>query len=242
EDINEGHIWIYKPNGWAQPNPSGNALPTVSISAPANGTTMAPGNSLNLTAIATDSNGTISRVEFWANGVKLGQDTSAPYTISWTPLLVGTYAIVAIAVDNVGGMTASTAVNLNVSAPITTAIMQRGVLGYAGVTDTFLNAAAATTPFGASTPLYLNGGTYTPLVRFAVFQSEGGPVPNGAVIQSAKLELYKQSYDYTLQLNALLKPWIEAQATWQNSQTGIAWSVGGAAGAGTDYNAAADAL
>ena len=242
EDINEGHIWIYKPNGWAQPNPSGNALPTVSISAPANGTTMAPGNSLNLTAIATDSNGTISRVEFWANGVKLGQDTSAPYTISWTPLLVGTYAIVAIAVDNVGGMTASTAVNLNVSAPITTAIMQRGVLGYAGVSDTFLNSVAPTAPFGASTPLYLNGGTYTPLVRFAVFQSEGGPVPNGAVIQSAKLELYKQSYDYTLQLNALLKPWVESQATWQVSQTGVAWSVAGAAGSGTDYVAAPDVV
>ena len=177
EDINEGHIWIYKPNGWAQPNPTGNALPAVAISAPANGTTVAPGNSLNLTAIATDSNGTISRVEYWANGVKLGQATSAPYTVSWTPLLVGTYAIVAIAVDNVGGMTASTAVNLTVSAPITTAIMQRGVLGYAGVSDTFLNAAAATTPYGASTPLYLMGGPTRRWCALPCSSPKAGPCP-----------------------------------------------------------------
>jgi hypothetical protein len=95
---------------------------------------------------------------------------------------------------------------------------------------------------GNISPLYLNPGNYTPLVRFAIFQSDGGPVPNGAVIQSASLQLYKQHYDDTLQLNALLKPWLETQATWQVSQTGTAWSVGGAAGAGTDYIGTADAL
>ena len=78
-------------------------------------------------------------------------------------------------------------------------------------------------------------------LRFAIFQSEGGPVPDGAVIQSAKLELYKQYYDNTLRLNALLTPWVEAQATWPNRQTGVAWSVAGAAGAGTDYDPTTDA-
>ena len=28
QDINDGDIWIYKPVGWVQPNPPGNALPT----------------------------------------------------------------------------------------------------------------------------------------------------------------------------------------------------------------------
>ena len=61
-------------------------------------------------------------------------------------------------------------------------------------------------------------------------------MPNGATIQSATLALYKQYYDDTLRLNALLKPWVESQATWTVSQTGVPWSVGGAAGAGTDYS------
>ena len=124
-------------------------------------------------------------------------------------------------------MKASTPVNLTVNAPLTTATLQRGLNGYAGVDDTFLNSTATTIAYGASTPLYLDGGTYMPLLRFAVFQSEGGSVPNGAVIQSATLALYKGSYDYALQLNALLKPWIEAQATWLNSQTGTPWSEAG---------------
>jgi hypothetical protein len=225
-----------------QPNPAGNVLPTVTITAPTNGALVAPGTPLNLTATASDPDGTISRVEFYANGVKLGQDTSASYSVAWTPILVGTYAIVAIAVDNVGGMAASAPVNLTVSAQITTVTLQRGLGGFTGASDTFLNATAVATPYGASNPLYLDGVNYTPLVRFAIFQSDGGPVPNGAVIQSAKLELYKQYYDNTLQLNALYKSWVESQATWLNSQTGVSWSAGGAAGAGTDFDPAADAL
>ncbi len=35
-----------------------------------------------------------------------------------------------------------------------------------------------------------------------------------------RCKLYKQSYDDTLQLNALLKPWVESQATWNLAQTG----------------------
>ena len=119
--------------------------------------------------------------------------------------------------------------------------MQRGLSGYAGVADTFLDNYLRTTVRGAMNPLYLDATNYRPLLRFAIFQSEGGPVPNGATIQSAKLELYKQYYDDTFRLNALLKPWVESQATWMLSQTGVAWSVAGAAGSGTDFDATIDA-
>ena len=61
-------------------------------------------------------------------------------------------------------------------------------------------------------------------------------MPNGAVILSATLALYKQLYNDTLRLNPLLKPWVESQATWTITQTGVPWTVGGAAGAGTDYS------
>ena len=242
EDVNEGHVWIYKPAGWVQPNPVGNLLPTVSITSPGNGTTVAPGVPVTFKAAAADQAGSIARVEYYLNGVKIGQATTAPYTLSWTPTLVGTYVAVAIAVDNVGGMIASVGVNLIVNATLTTATMQRGLAGYAGVSDTYLDATANATSRGAATPLYLDPSNYIPLVRFAIFQSEGGPVPNGAVIQSASLQLYKQFYDDTLQLNALLKPWVESQATWQLSQTGTPWSLIGANGPGSDYNITADAL
>src|SRR5262249_46748980 len=69
-----------------------------------------------------------------------------------------------------------------------------------------------------------------------------GPVPDGAVIQGATLAIYKQYYDGSLRLNALLKPWGEKEATWSIGQTGVTWNVGGAAGAGSDYDSTADAV
>jgi hypothetical protein len=67
-------------------------------------------------------------------------------------------------------------------------------------------------------------------------------VPDGSTILSATLALYKQYYNDTIRLNALLKPWVEGQATRTVRQTGVPWTVGGAAGAGTDYSTVADAL
>ena len=125
------------------------------------------------------------------------------------------------------------------SAPLTTTTLQRGLNGYAGSSDTFLNAYSPGTVWGNSNPLLLSLTTYTPLVRFSIFQSEGGPLPNGAVIQSAILQMYKQSYDDTLSLNALLNPWLKIQAASTEARPGTAWSVGGAGGAGSDYVSAA---
>ena len=127
QDINDGDIWIYKPVGWAQPNPPGNALPTVTVTSPAAGTNVAPATSINLTASAADPDGSIARVEYYVNGDKVGQATSAPYTVSISPILVGSYSVVAVAVDNVGGMTASAPVAFTVSATLTTSVLQRGL-------------------------------------------------------------------------------------------------------------------
>ena len=242
QDDRDGDIWIYKPVGWVQPNPTGNALPIVSVTSPADGTHVAPGTNLNLTASATDADGTIARVEYYLNGDKVGQASSPPYAVSFVPILVGAYSVVAVAVDNVGGMTASARVTFTASATLATNVLQRGVDGYAGVSDTYLDGHFPTTARGIDTQLLLDPTTFRPLMRFAVFQSEGGPVPDGAVIQSATLGLYLQAYNDPLQLNALLKPWVEGEATWNLSRVGVPWSVAGAAGAGTDYATPSDAV
>jgi hypothetical protein len=241
QDINDGSVWIYKPVGWAQPNPAGNSLPTVTIATPAQGQVSQPGATVSLTANAADPGGSIARVIWFVNGVNMGQATSAPYALDMAPITVGNYTVVAIAVDNVGGMTASAPVVFSVSATLSTAVLQRGLNGYAGAADTFLDNLARTTVRGGSTPLYLDLANFTPLVRFAIFASEGGPVPDGAVVQSATLSLYKQSYDDPLKLNALSKAWTEGEATWTNARAGVAWSAGGAASPGNDFDPTVDA-
>src|SRR5690606_13390826 len=79
------------------------------------------------------------------------------------------------------------------------------------------------------------------LFRFAVFESEGGPVPDGAVIESATLHIYKYAYNHVYRLHALMKPWHEGQATWKQAQSGSLWSVPGANGVDSDYEAQHDA-
>ena len=98
-----------------------------------------------------------------------------------------------------------------------------------------------TCAFGAATSLIDRVSDYSVLVRFAIFQSEGGPVPNGATIQSATLSLYKfTANDYTYRAHRLLQDWTEAEATWNRRRAGLPWAVPGAAGVGSDYAASSD--
>jgi hypothetical protein len=182
-------------------------------------------------------------VQYFANGVSVGFSTNvaAKFPVTWSPGAAGNYTLTAVATDDDNATTTSAGVPVTVNA-YATVVLQRGLSGYAGVSDTFLDSQLPSTARGAFDPLYLDVTKYVPLLRFAIFQSEGGPVPNGASVISATLSLNKQLYSDTIRVNALLKPWTESQATWQISQTGTAWTAPGAGGSGTDYAIAADAL
>jgi len=95
---------------------STNVAPTVSITAPAGGSTFnAPAN-IPVTATAADSDGTVTQVEFFANGNPIGVATSAPYTVNWSGVAAGLYSLTAAATDNSGATTASAPVAIVVNA------------------------------------------------------------------------------------------------------------------------------
>jgi hypothetical protein len=60
-----------------------------------------------LTATASDSDGSVIRVDFYAGSVLIGSDTTAPYSMSWNSVVAGAYALTAVARDNAGAMTVS---------------------------------------------------------------------------------------------------------------------------------------
>jgi len=82
-----------------------NAAPTTSITSPAGGTFFTAPASITINANASDSDGTISKVEFY-NGATLmngpGGDTSSPYSHSMTSVGVGSYSLTSKAYDNLG--------------------------------------------------------------------------------------------------------------------------------------------
>src|SRR5690606_22635864 len=61
-----------------------NALPVVSITAPATNSSFIATSTITLTASATDPDGTLSKVEFYNGTTLLGTATSSPYTFNWT--------------------------------------------------------------------------------------------------------------------------------------------------------------
>ena len=61
-----------------------------------------------------DGNGTIAKVEFFANGNKLGEVTNAPYIYPWNNAPLGTYSLTAIATDTAGVTTTSIPVSVTV--------------------------------------------------------------------------------------------------------------------------------
>ena len=91
-----------------------NAVPEVSLSAPANGATVT--GTLAVSAAATD-NVAISKVEFYRdNNVLLTTDTSSPYTFNWnsTTVTQGAHTLYAIAQDTTGFRTTSATIAITV--------------------------------------------------------------------------------------------------------------------------------
>ena len=92
-----------------------NEAPTVSLlTNPA--TSDAPA-AVTLTASATDSDGTIGKVEFFNGETLLATVTQAPYAFTWNDVDVGTYALTARATDNLNQRTTSAVRSLIITPP-----------------------------------------------------------------------------------------------------------------------------
>lgn len=94
-----------------------NKLPLVQLTSPAQNAKFEQGATINLTASASDSDGTITKVEFFNGTTRLGQDTSSPYSYAWTNVPAGTHTLTAKATDNRSGVTTSNAITITVTTP-----------------------------------------------------------------------------------------------------------------------------
>jgi RHS repeat-associated protein len=90
-----------------------NALPSVQIDTPQEGTALGLGQQIAITATAADADGVVANVVFYAQGptdpvpVRLAMDLTAPYATTWSPLAVGTYELSAVAMDDDGATAVS---------------------------------------------------------------------------------------------------------------------------------------
>ncbi|MEJ1236940.1 Ig-like domain-containing protein [Chryseolinea sp. T2] len=92
--------------------------PTVAITSPANNASFASGASIDITATAAAVSGTVSKVEFFAGSVKLGEDTTSPYAFTWASPSAGTHVLTAKATDSSNKSTTSSGVSVVVESPV----------------------------------------------------------------------------------------------------------------------------
>ncbi|HET7126322.1 MAG TPA: glycosyl hydrolase family 18 protein [Lysobacter sp.] len=81
---------------------STNAAPVATITAPGTGNHFSYGKAIAIAATASDTDGSVVRVDFYAGRTLLGSDASAPYALSWTPGKTGSYSLKAVALDDKG--------------------------------------------------------------------------------------------------------------------------------------------
>ncbi|WP_162250466.1 MULTISPECIES: colicin D domain-containing protein [unclassified Lysobacter] len=93
-----------------------NVAPSVQLTAPVGGQVFPSAGAVSLKATASDPDNGVQRVEFYVDGVKVGEDSSAPYTANWSST-AGGHSLTAVAIDPLNAQTTSAAVGISVSSP-----------------------------------------------------------------------------------------------------------------------------
>src|SRR5207247_1782196 len=128
--------------------------PTVSVTAPAAGSTVA--GTMTVSASATDNVGVVG-VQFKLDGVNLGVEvTSAPYAVSWTTTAAsnGQHTLTAVARDAAGNTVTSAAVSVTVdnASPVISSMSASGITSSsATISWTTDEASDSQVEYGTST-------------------------------------------------------------------------------------------
>jgi len=96
-----------------------NVPPSVSLTSPQAGT-FDDASPIGLTATATDSDGTVVKVEFYEDTTKIGEAADAPYSATWANPSAGSHTLTALAYDDSGAAVRSAGIPVTVNSQTAT--------------------------------------------------------------------------------------------------------------------------
>ncbi|OGV47461.1 MAG: hypothetical protein A2X46_14155 [Lentisphaerae bacterium GWF2_57_35] len=136
-----------------------NTPPTTSITSPANGTlfTTVPA-SITINANASDSDGAVTQVLFFAGALNVGVDTASPYSCLWSGVGAGSYSLTTRAFDNCGRVSTSAAINITVRIPPVVTLTAPGS-GSSYVAPANISLAATASSGGSITQVAFYSGS-----------------------------------------------------------------------------------
>ncbi len=198
--------------------------PTLSITAPLNGSVLIAPAQVEVSALASD-NGRVTHVEFFSGSTLINDIANPPYQFSWGPLAVGNYTLTARATDD-DGLSSSASVDISVvpvAPPTPVVIMGSNAEGTTTdyITDAsgaYINAnrvqAKAT---AAAITLKAKVGAIAGHYQFAIFADSNG-VPGSKLADTGEVNVTAtgwQSLPLTAPLAVSSGQWYRI-AAWSN--------------------------
>ncbi len=160
---------------WTITPPPDTTAPTVSITAPTNGSSV-QGSNVAITATAADNVG-VAGVSFYLdqtppNGQLGAEDTASPYSATWntTTLVNGSHTLTAVARDAAGNKTTSAVVTVTVNNPATPDVTKPSVP--ANLRSTSTDKSSVSLAWDASSdPSGANNETISGVKNYTVYRS-----------------------------------------------------------------------
>lgn len=106
--------------GSSNPTPTVIGTPVVAITSPSSQSVFPEASDITVTAQASETNGTIAKVDFYSQGTLLDTSTKAPYTFTAHNVPAGIYTVTAQATDLFGHTATSSPISVIVTARIPT--------------------------------------------------------------------------------------------------------------------------
>jgi hypothetical protein len=97
------------------PPPPANQPPSVALTSPSASASFTAPATISVGASATDADGRVAKVEFYAGTTLLGTVTAAPFQLTWSNVPAAGYTLTAVATDDDGARTTSSAVSITVA-------------------------------------------------------------------------------------------------------------------------------
>lgn len=146
-----------------------NVPPTIALASPTNGTVYAAPATVNLQATTTDSDATVTNVQFLIGSTVVSNATASPFAATTNLLVAGSYTISAVATDTVG-LKNTNSVAVSVVTPVTLNISS---LQRTSGTFQFNYAANAGLSYVVQKTTNLISSVWTPI---STNQASGNPV------------------------------------------------------------------
>lgn len=186
--------------------PDSNSSPVVSLTHPQNNTAFASGSTVVLDATASDTDGVVSKVDFYQGTTLIGTDTSVPYTFAWNNVPSGVYSLTAKATDDSGAVTTSSVITANVSTSVTQhSLSLNGTTSYVGVPNsTSINISGSIT-IEAWIKVNAITGNYQDIVyrhTWGVSGTGGGYEFSITSTGKVRLDLYQSHNQYTTSIGS----------------------------------------